>query len=614
MQTLREPEAAWDDWTRRRRSQLVGTIKMTDQEIRLKPVYDLRVDDADTPIRYFIPAYQRGYRWTSTQVKQLLEDIREWTQRDNPQPEEFYCLQPLVLRANDDGAYEVVDGQQRLTTLLLILRHFNERLAIRYQQKLYILEYATRPDLLTFLHNPSDALAAANIDFFHIAQARKTIEEWFAARESEVEQIKTALLNKAKVIWFQLSACENPVAAFTRLNVGKIPLTNGELIRALFLKSAQTESGKALQLRIAYEWDLVEKSLQDPKFWSFLSNSTAQSGGRIDFIFDLAARHQGMKAGSDDYATFNHFSEKLSRKDAEIELEWREVKKIFMLLDEWFEDRRLYHLAGFLIWDRLDVNDLRELAAGSKKREFKETLRAKVVERAFGVAVPDHMDAQALRAWIADRVDRLEYPRDRGRIRSVLLLFNLATLLQHPESNILFQFESFKTARWDIEHVRSVAPDPPRSHPGQVSWLKHCLAYLQFANEAPDLQAEIEVFLTLPPREAIAVFEALYGKLLRQFNEADSGEPDHSIANLVLLDYETNRSYQNAVFAVKRQRVLSLDQHGVFVPLCTRNVFLKCYNPRVDHVMFWTQEDRDGYRQVLIDTLLTFVIGGWIDE
>ena len=71
-------------------------------------------------------------------------------QRDNPQPEEFYCLQPIVLRPRD-GAYEVVDGQQRLTTLLLILRHFNERLAAQYQQKLYRVEYEpTRPDLHGF--------------------------------------------------------------------------------------------------------------------------------------------------------------------------------------------------------------------------------------------------------------------------------------------------------------------------------------------------------------------------------------------------------------------------------------------------------------------------------
>jgi hypothetical protein len=101
---------------------------------------------------------------------------------------------------------------------------------------------------------------------------------------------------------------------------------------------------------------------------------------------------------------------------------------------------------------------------------------------------------------------------------------------------------------------------------------------------------------------------------LRVFHETGSDEADHTIANLVLLDSATNRSYKNAVFAVKRHRILTLDRDGVFVPLCTRNVFLKCYSPRVDHVMFWTQDDRDGYRQAIIDTLCTFFQGGWIHE
>src|SRR3984957_3319650 len=106
---------------------------MKNQHIRLSAVYELRVDESNVPIRYFIPAYQRGYRWNSTQVTQLLEDIREFTRRRNPQPEESYCLQPLVLLARPHGAHEVVDGQQRLTPLRLALRHLNARKAKRYQ-------------------------------------------------------------------------------------------------------------------------------------------------------------------------------------------------------------------------------------------------------------------------------------------------------------------------------------------------------------------------------------------------------------------------------------------------------------------------------------------------
>ena len=433
---------------------------MKDQHIRLKAVYELRVDEANQPIRYFIPAYQRGYRWNATQVTQLLEDIREFTRRKNPQPEEFYCLQPLVLLIRKDGSYEVVDGQQRLTTLLLIMRYFNERLAKRYQLVLYTLNYKTRPDLLAFLENPTEELAAKNIDYSYVAQAIKVIEAWFEERESEVEVIKDTFLNKAKVIWFQLAAGENAVAAFTRLNVGKIPLTNGELIRALFLRSTPGEAAEAQRLRIAYEWDLVEKALQDPAVWAFLRNETGTSGARIDFLFDLVARQQGMTSGADAYATFNHFSAMLADKDVDSAAVWLEVKKIYMLIMEWFEDRRLYHLAGFLIWHGMGVNELQTLVAGCGKTELKVKLRAKVVERIFGKSPP--LETDQLRDWIIDQLDNLAYPNDRVRIRSILLLLNLATLLQHPQSNIRFNFESFKTARWDIEHVRSVRSEERR--------------------------------------------------------------------------------------------------------------------------------------------------------
>jgi hypothetical protein len=597
---------------------------MNDRHIRLRTVYELRLDESNRPIRYFIPAYQRGYRWTSTQVRQLLDDLRDFTRRKNPQPEEYYCLQPLVLMPGKDGAYEVVDGQQRLTTLLLILRHLNDRAGKKYQLPLYALEYATRRDLLPFLENPTDEVAASNIDFSHIAGAMKTIEDWFGGQENEVRAIEDAFLNKAKVIWFQLATDESPVAAFTRLNVGKIALTNGELIRALFLRnttgeeaqvpgSASAEKAKARRLQIAYEWDLVEKALQAPAFWAFLRNEVGQGGSRIDFLFDLVAREQGMKPGMDDYATFNHFSEKLSPKLADKSLDpaeaWLEVKKVCMLLSEWFEDRRLFHLVGFLIWDEMDINELRNRSAGSRKSDLKDKFRAIAVERTFGESAP--AEPEALRSWIAERLDRLTYPRDREQIRSVLLLFNLATLLKHQQSNIRFHFESFKTARWDIEHVRSVAATELGSPKLQTDWLEQTQRYLNFAAqdaESVALQTKIKAHLALPAKDGVAAFEPLYGEVLKHFHEDDGGEPDNSIANLALLDQDTNRSYKNAVFPVKRQRVLKLDEHGVFVPHCTRNVFLKCYSPQVDHTMYWTQGDRDGYRQELINTIHTFII------
>ncbi|MEI0701933.1 DUF262 domain-containing protein [Brachyspira intermedia] len=87
---------------------------------------------------FVIPSYQRGYRWDEIQVNDLLNDIYEFHQNNN---EGFYCLQPLVLKnisdekisdkkildelklENKDNVYEVIDGQQRLTTIYLILKY-----------------------------------------------------------------------------------------------------------------------------------------------------------------------------------------------------------------------------------------------------------------------------------------------------------------------------------------------------------------------------------------------------------------------------------------------------------------------------------------------------------
>ncbi len=251
---------------------------MDTHEIDLKAIKELLKDESGNSLNFFIPAYQRGYRWSPFQVLQLLWDIREFTMRNNPQPEDFYCLQPLVCKAYKDY-FEVVDGQQRLTTLFLILQHFNDRLAKKYKQTIFTLNYETRPELKEKIADLDEDSAKDNVDFFHIYKAKQAIEKWFEDHDSEVEGIKSALLNSVKVIWFQLADSDDPVDAFTRLNVGKIPLTSDELIRALFLRSSSSgeRDTVGIQLQIAHDWDQMEKGLQSSAFWGFLSNGNGEN-------------------------------------------------------------------------------------------------------------------------------------------------------------------------------------------------------------------------------------------------------------------------------------------------------------------------------------------------
>lgn len=585
---------------------------MTEQAITLKTVNELKLDDEGKPQRYFIAAYQRGYRWTPLQVTQLLEDIREFTKRRNPQPEDFYCLQPLVMRVSEEGGYEVVDGQQRLTTLMLISRHFNERLTEKYRQPVFRLEYETRPELLKFLDAPTEELANNNVDFFHLKMAIDAIEDWFADKDSELEEIKAAFQGRAKVIWYEIGETEHPVDVFTRLNVGKIPLTNDELIRALFLKRSTGDQAESLNLQtqIAYEWDQMEKALQADAFWYFVSNDLKRTQNRIGLLFELVADAEGIPEAfkHDPYKIFFTFGLRLKHPGVSLEAEWRKIKQAFLLLEEWYEDRVLFHMVGYLVSENVGINDIRELSAKSSKSRFQQRLRQMIFAKAIDGKPAWPLSEQEIREQVAERLEFLKY--GSPKIKSLLLLFNVATLLQNSKSNLRFQFDSFKGASWNIEHVRSITADKPNRHHDQVKWLGNCLSYLESMNTESELQDAIKSFMALPPTvDSNEIFEPVYERVLANFKESSDGAANHSIANLALLDEHTNKSYKNAVFAVKRQRILQLDQSGIFVPLCTRNVFLKCYSPEVGNMMFWGEDDSNGYLEVMTNTLADFFVG-----
>lgn len=89
---------------------------------------------------FFIPAYQRGYRWTKIEVRKLLDDLKEGaiSRRD-----EYYSLQPIVVKQRDGGNWELIDGQQRLTTLWLIF-NFMQQGGYRRSGAVFDLDYETR--------------------------------------------------------------------------------------------------------------------------------------------------------------------------------------------------------------------------------------------------------------------------------------------------------------------------------------------------------------------------------------------------------------------------------------------------------------------------------------
>ena len=92
----------------------------------------------------------------------------------------------------------------------------------------------------------------------------------------------------------------------------------------------------------------------------------------------------------------------------------------------------------------------------------------------------------------------------------------------------------------------------------------------------------------------------------KHFKEGNQTDEKNDISNLALLDSTTNRSYGNSFFPIKRKRILDNDTKGIFVPIATKNLFLKYYSKKFSEVMFWNSNDATDYLKAIKHTLNDF--------
>lgn len=273
--------------------------------------------------QFFVPSYQRGYRWTQIEVKRLLDDI--YTNGDKP-----YCLQPVVVK-NDGNSYELIDGQQRLTTLFLIYKYMADCSGGFLGQPKFTLVYETRKSSEAFLSNEGrldTTKKDENIDYFHICTAYEVIKNWFEQRDkrSVITDFNKYLDAHVSVVWYEVGRKEDANALFRRLNIGKIPLTSSDLIKAIFMQDESVN-----RKEIALLWDAMETELQEESFWLFLTDKNKRGyNTHLDLVLDLMAGNT--YNSSDEYATFIYFSEQLASKKEYTVALWEDIRHTFFTL------------------------------------------------------------------------------------------------------------------------------------------------------------------------------------------------------------------------------------------------------------------------------------------
>lgn len=575
-------------------------------EIELKNIKDI------LECKFYVPSYQRGYRWNKQQVIDLLEDIWEFSQKNELKKDEFYCLQPIVVKKMDglEEKWEVIDGQQRLTTIYIILTYIKQNILPKAATT-FSLEFETRKGSELFLKNIDEERKDENIDYYHIFSALQNATEWFESKGDETSvaiEVYNKLLNQTKFIWYQINDDVDPIDIFTRINLGKIPLTNSELIKALFLKKdnfgseSEREKVHLKQLEIANEWDQIEYSLQNDEFWYFICNGLEEYETRIEFIFNMMSREINktfeapISEKHNEFFSFLVFSKLFKEEEQRIKEEnlpyhkspidnlWLRIKKYFMTFEEWFNNRELYHLVGYLVTVDVKIDEIKKETETMTKSELIEYLNSRI--RNSILAKED--------------IEEWDYNKDGKKIKNVLLLFNVISLVANEKSNLRFPFDRFKIEKWDIEHIHAVNSEMPNDTKHRFDWLKAA----QDEIDDVTISDKIKEFIKNDLISDDNAFAALYDEILTTYGD---NEDINDISNLTLLDAATNRSYKNAIFPIKRKIILKNDREGTFIPICTKNVFLKYYSEDIKQMTFWGNDDRERYLTVIKETLKKYL-------
>lgn len=628
---------------------------------------------------FFIPDYQRGYRWGDIQIRQMLEDIYSFIYDKNAAGS-FYCLQPVVVKkmtpdevaanklesAFDNNTwYEVIDGQQRLTTIRIILAL--ESQIDRYNKMRFNMYNQTRPELgklfdklrideeeerfIVKFDNDNDQ--CNDIDSWHIHNAANKILDWFQNGSGyfkpSIQEFKGGFYENfsntkekdksVQVIWYELCDKSDPYEMFKRLNDKSISLNNAELIRGMFLSDSAVYKGEELllsqfdedvrpivekrelarkQSHIIEEWDIIEKQLWDDKFWSFIKKekNSDDYSCRIEYIFDLISKKtSNQKDSLYTYLEFDGMLKSGAVKDL-WDL-WLKVETYFSLLIAWYNDRYYFHKIGFLTTE-LGSSVLIEMLSEStnvSKKEFKKTIEGRINSAIHDKKKPGR------------KILDYTYKDDYNMLKRVLFLYNVETT--YKQGLEFFPFERYKDYEWTLEHIHAQNSEriDHSIKDKWVEWFDENKKVLErLSSRLPNdenltllisfFNNEYNRLINYKDKYTFNDVTKVFDLVLKYFNDlsAQEGTPTvmHGISNMALLSGSTNASIGNSVFEVKRQMIMDDDAKGNYIPLCTRKVFLKYYNKNdknftVQQNFYWSDKDRKHYLEDIKEVLKPYI-------
>lgn len=592
---------------------------------------------------FWIPAYQRGFRWARKQMKDLLDDLNAFINGNSKK----YCLQPIVIKSISDGngdvIYEVIDGQQRLTALFLLAVFFKSSPFRTMHQKTYadytlnfqgkssfegflkaIYEYVNSPDPI-YPEDFKNKLCELKKTYSDIdsKNAVNTLE-YLLDRPDALHIIYSIYVKLSDqiadkdvcVIWHEMTSVtedkdsNSAIEAFANINANKIPLTDAELIKAVLIQAYGNEqlaesNNNAVSNResiFSSQWESVERSLNNREFWSFFVRHGKEYKTRIDILFEIWMKTAGVTVPSGDHKIYRAVCKYLGEGGSAREL-WNSIIAIFETLQDWYNDYRNYHLIGCISSLKLQVKDNAALVfelyeryhSCKDKDEFNKYLRDLIKTALISKIADRNCGFESVLANFKHLTYHDSYTKD------LLMVFNIALLVNTYNTCNMnkverFSFDYYKNNNIEVEHI-----NPQHSNTLLVrDWERKIRPVL----EDKDISSEKIDEMTKEDKE----------------NEAGI----HELGNLTLVDKKLNIGFSDGDFTEKRSHIISAMygtsvaatdkkyEYSVLFP-GTRWVFLR-QRPVDDPIMLqspiWSSKDREAYVAQIEESLKTFLIGG----
>ncbi len=562
---------------------------------------------------FIIPTYQRGYRWRTKHVQALVDDLASIPENRT------YCLQPIVLQKNKRDGFLVVDGQQRLTTLMLLLNAWQI-------DKVWKMT----PE------NPQETSGILN-------EACRANTRGIAEKTKDETKSKiTGKLDKIFFIWYLLDDTEDGHAAFQRLNSGKIPLTSSELIRAKLVGTSSNPH------EMAAEWERIEQRLRDDRFWFMFNGKASESFTRIDKLFEIITK-------TEDKVKLDRLAPYYEVEKNEDEPWWEKLLNLFWMLEQSYNDVELYHYIGWLRhFSGAQFSSLCALYEHDKIN-FKRNLQKIIINKDCDLQKEQKTNIAGLNIVPSEQESLIvhiekNFLYGNNKLKAFFVLFNIESLnakvrgkdktARERNEYERFPFDLYANLLWDIEHIDSHTENRMENPAEQVEWAietyfenaehkdsdnadiaEMCSAlvvWLESMNEPKYNEAKEQILKKLEKSQTDICCKAIGNSQIPDFNtlydkykekNCISNDDKDKVWNLTLLDRNTNRSYHNAIFPFKRREIIRVDQTGkdtngeeVFIPPCTKNVFTKYYTNYAVSITQWTQQDANDYCNAIAET------------